>query len=61
MEIRIQDRNWTTKLAAAINDSCDGDIIIVNTPAQKELGERAKLRLCPRKRIIFKVEQCPAS
>lgn len=48
--------NWTTALADLIRDCADGDTIAVSNEDQKELGERAKARMCPGKSIAFEIE-----
>ena len=45
--------NWHMALADAIEQAEDGDIIEVHEQAMKELGERAKTRMCPDKKIEF--------
>lgn len=49
--------NWTSQLVAAIEKAVDGDVIIVLSDAMKELGQRAARRMCPDKKIIFKVKE----
>ncbi len=49
----ISSKNWTSALADAIVKAQHGDAIIVLTEAQKELGEHARLRMCPDKMIDF--------
>jgi len=52
----LSSKNWTNQLATLIEQAKDGDIIIVRSEAQKELGEKAKGRMCPDKKIEFRVE-----
>lgn len=47
--------NWLKKLAISIEKAKDEDVIIVHSEAAKELAERARLRMCPEKKIIFEV------
>lgn len=51
--IVINRVNWPVKLADAVRDSQDGDVIQVATEAMRELGERAKARMCPDKNIAI--------
>lgn len=53
MEIKLPVGNWHTALTDAIEDAKDGDIIVVNSDAQKQLGLSAKKHLCPDKDIMF--------
>ncbi len=55
MEHVIPAGNWTTALADTIEQSSNGDIIIVSDEAEKEMGESAKARMCPDKQITFEV------
>ena len=55
-EYTLLPANWTMTLADLIENSEDGDIIIVSSEAQKELGIRAKNRICPEKSITFLVK-----
>ncbi len=57
MEIEIPLGNWHMALADAIKDAQNGDVIIVKTEAQVELGGRAKERMCPDKEIMFEIKQ----
>lgn len=57
MKLIIPSRNWTTELAKAIENAKPGDIIIVKTKAQIELGQGAKKRMCPSKDISFQLER----
>ena len=54
---RIKPINWTEQLAYAIKDCEDGDAIIVSSDAMRNLGLRARQRLCPSKHIIFEVRE----
>jgi hypothetical protein len=56
MKWTIPDMDSKEWLAEAIRDSVDDDVIIVKTEAAKELGERAKSRMCPDKKITFEVQ-----
>lgn len=56
MTITIPRTNWTMALADAIRDACDGDVIVVHNDDMRELGERAKGRMCPNKTLTFQVE-----
>lgn len=56
MTHRISEKNWSTELAKILRESHDGDLILVATPSQKVLAERAKQRLCPQKRITIQTE-----
>lgn len=53
MKIQIPAGNWLMPLADAIENAQDGDIIEVDTPEQIELGEHAKERMCPSKKLTF--------
>ena len=53
----IPSSNWTMHLADAIEESVDGDIIVVASEDAKELGQRAQRRMCPGKKITFQVER----
>ena len=55
MQYIVHSRNWTSQPADFITQATDGDIIVVVSDATKELGERARLRMCPDKRITFQV------
>ena len=52
----LSPENWAMTLADLIKNSEDGDIIIVSSEAQKELGIRAKNRRYPEKSITFLVK-----
>ncbi len=52
----IPAKNWTIALADSINKSQPGDIIIVTTESQKQMGEKAKQRTCPNKPLSFEVK-----
>lgn len=47
--------NWTTALIEFIQISNDGDEIVCNTEAERELAKRAMARMCPGKQIILTV------
>lgn len=51
----VPQANWHTALADAIEQSQDGDTIIVHNPSMKELAERALGRMCPGKLIFFQI------
>lgn len=53
MRIRIPAGNRHMALAAAIESAKDGDILVVKSDVQKQLGLRAKERMCPSKNITF--------
>lgn len=55
MEYTIPQANWTRALADLTEKSNDGDVIIVHSEEQKELAERAKSRMCPEKKVEFRV------
>ena len=57
MEYIIPTGNWHIALADNIELAKDGDVIIVQNESQKELGESAKQRMCPKKQIIFEVKR----
>ena len=45
----------TRELPGVIGHASDGDAIICNSLDQAELGERARQRMCPRKRLSWVV------
>lgn len=49
--------NWTIALADAIEQSVDGDVIVVDSDVKVELGQDAKDRMCPEKRLTFEVRE----
>jgi hypothetical protein len=49
--------NWLMKLAEEIKKSKDGDMITVRSEAAKEFAERAWMRMCPGKKIVFKIKE----
>lgn len=51
--------NWLKKLATDIEKAKNGDVVIVQNVAAKELAERARLRMCPEKKIVFEVRNEP--
>lgn len=51
------DMSWLDVLTAHIEKAKDGDSITVRSEAAKELAERARLRMCPEKKIIFEVKE----
>lgn len=54
MRIKIPTTgNRHMALAAAIESAKDGDILVVTSDVQKQLGLRAKERMCPSKNITF--------
>ncbi len=53
--IVIPEADWLMKLADAIEDSMDGDVIIVSSEAKQELGQSAKDRMCPDKNVTIVV------
>ncbi len=53
----IPQANWHMALADAIEQSKDGDIIVVHNLSMKELAERAHGRMCPGKNIVFQIEE----
>ena len=56
MKIAIPKYDYLSHMFSAINTSKPGDVIVVNTEEQKQLGERAKGRMCPDKDITFEVK-----
>ena len=56
MRYRITPAGWTTILAAFIDQTQDGDVIVVPSEEMKALAERARRRMCPEKAITFEVE-----
>jgi len=54
-EWKIPHANWHMALAIAIEETQDGDTIVVHNDAERELGEIAKERMCPQKQITFEV------
>jgi hypothetical protein len=55
MKYNVPSADWLQKLADYIELAKDGDIIVVESDAAKELGERALKRMCPNKTITFEV------
>ena len=55
MKFIIPTMDWTEYLAEAIEESQDGDVIVVASEVAKQLGERAKSRTCPDKKITFEI------
>lgn len=53
MKIKIPAGNWHMALADAIESAKDGDVIVIKSDAQKQLGLSAKGRMCPNKDITF--------
>lgn len=51
--VKIPAGNWHMALAEAIESALDGETIEVRTKSQAELGELARLRMCPDKRLTF--------
>ncbi len=48
--------SWLVKLAEEIKGAKVGDVIIVRSTKAKELAERARLRMCPEKKIAFVIK-----
>jgi hypothetical protein len=55
MRYEIPAGNWTTALADAIKDASDGDTIVCHTENMRALAERARLRMCPDKALVYEV------
>ena len=51
----IPRRDWHMKLAEAIQKASEGDTIVCFDEEMQELGERARLRMCPDKPLKFKL------
>lgn len=51
--IEIPRTNWHMALADAIGGAADGETIKCRTHSEAELGERARRRMCPSKRLTF--------
>ncbi len=56
-EFEIPAIDWTGALAQAIKNATDGDVVIVRSEEMLNLALLAKSRLCPTKKIIFRVLQ----
>ena len=54
-EFIVPARNWLLALAVYLRDSKDGDTIIVQNEAMRQLAERGKLRTCPEKELIIAI------
>jgi hypothetical protein len=52
----VERKNWHVHLAGVIQKAKDGDTIICHSQPMIELAERARSRLCPEKKLIFKME-----
>lgn len=57
MKHTVPVSNWHTALIETIHRAQDGDTIVVHTDAMRELGERARARICPSKNITFEVSR----
>ena len=55
MRYDVPAKNWTMVLADFIEQTQDGDVIVIASEAAKELAEKAKNRMCPEKKISFKI------
>jgi hypothetical protein len=51
--IEIPASNWHVALATAIETARDGETIKCLNKSQAELGESARQRMCPGKRLFF--------
>jgi hypothetical protein len=49
--------NWHMALADVIEKAQDGDEIVCHSKAMADLGERARLRMCPEKHLMFSVSE----
>ena len=56
MKYILESKNWTTALAILIAQCEDGDEIVFGSDNIKQVGERAKNRMCPEKSVTFSVE-----
>lgn len=50
----VSRKNWTTHLPTLIQNAADGDTIVVYSENQAALAERARVRMCPDKSLVFK-------
>lgn len=48
--------NWHMKIADAIEAASDGDVVFVDSDAAAALGEGARQRMEPNKRLTFEVD-----
>ena len=53
---KVAVANWHMDLARIIEESEDGDTVLVHDDEQRELGKRAHGRMCPDKKLTFTVE-----
>lgn len=56
MKYEIPMKNWTEALASAIEKADDGDVIVVSNIKQIALGNSAKSRMCPDKKVTFELK-----
>lgn len=56
MRYEIHKHDWPAKLADTVGLATDGDTIVCYSQAMIELGERARVRMCPRKVLVFELE-----
>ena len=66
MTHRILAKNWHSNLTNALEQSQEGDRILVVNTLQKALAKKAKQRICPKKQIYIETiedigwhRQCP--
>jgi len=55
MEHTVPATNWHIELERLLQESEEGDTIIVRSKAMQELAEIARIRMCPDKTLVFKV------
>jgi hypothetical protein len=55
MIYKLPTTNWHMVLADAIEESSDGDTIVVHSDAMKELALSAHDRMCPNKKITDEI------
>ena len=57
MRYEIPTGGWTTALADAIDDATAGDTIVCHNTDMRALAERARLRMCPDKALVYEVTE----
>ena len=56
MKHEIPRSNWPTALAEAIENADDGDTIVCHNEDMAQLAERARQRMCPKKTLMFEID-----
>ena len=57
MRYEIPFGNWRSALADTIQDASEGDTIVCHNTDMRALAERARLRMCPEKALVYEVTE----